>query len=355
MKRKVVLITGASTGLGLSIAKKLMEEDKYFLILTSRSSSLYRFREEGIYETENIWLRDLDITENVQIKSLVNEIQRRPGHVDILINNAGISERATVEDSDKYNRQKQLDVNYLSPFELISHILPSMRENRSGKIINISSAGGFMAMPTMSSYSASKFALEAASESLWYEMRPWNISVSLVVPGFINSQGYLNTTETTRAKHNASNANGHYFHYYREMRALIKRGMTNTFTTTNCIATKIAKILNYDNPPLRVYVSFDAWVLYVMRKILPASFYHFFINLFLPKVKIWTETQEEFSRKMLPFFNKYNPQSYPSDAFLWEVRSEDKLPDNILPGPGGVSKTSLYERDYREKAKLRSR
>lgn len=102
------------------------------------------------------------------------------GGVDVLVNNAGISYRAVVEHTDHEDRAHQMDVNFRAPMEMIRHVLPDMRRKRRGKIINVSSVGAMMAMPTMAPYSASKFALEGASESLWYEVRPFGIHVSLV-------------------------------------------------------------------------------------------------------------------------------------------------------------------------------
>jgi short-subunit dehydrogenase len=192
-RRKVVLVTGASTGLGLALAQQMIHEDEVFLILTARETSHFRFSDASVFSAENIWLRNLDITDHRQITELIEEVNLKLGGVDVLINNAGITDRSTVEDSTDAYRQKQLDVNYLAPFELISQVLSLMRKKRSGRILNISSAGGFMSMPTMSAYSASKFALEGATESLWYEMKPWDIHVTLVIPGFINSQGFSNT------------------------------------------------------------------------------------------------------------------------------------------------------------------
>lgn len=88
------------------------------------------------------------------------------------------------------DEQTQMQINYFWPMHLIRDWIPAMRERRSGRIINISSAGGMMAMPTMASYSASKFALEGANESLWHELKPWNYKVTLVRLGCINSLAF---------------------------------------------------------------------------------------------------------------------------------------------------------------------
>lgn len=284
---KVVLITGASAGLGLAMAKQLIADGNHLLVLTSRSKSKVRFEDHSIFEAPRIWLRDMDMINHDQVAKVVDEINEKLGGVDVLINNAGITERATVEDTDDHGRQRQLDVNYLAPFELISKVLPLMRKRRSGHIINISSAGGFMAMPTMSAYSASKFALEAASEALWYEMRPWGVHVTLAIPGFINSRGYLNTLNSAKCEMSENNCSSAYYEHYRAMRELIAISMKRTRATNDSVAKKVAKIIGQRRPPLRVHITFEAKLLYLMRKFLPSATYHFIFYNLLPNIHSW--------------------------------------------------------------------
>jgi short-subunit dehydrogenase len=284
---KIVLITGASSGLGLALAKKLKNDTNYGLILTSRKESLNRFKEENIYESNRIWIRPLNVVDHLQISKLIEEINDKLGGVDILINNAGIAERSSVEESDDVYRQQQLDVNYLAPFEIISGVLSKMRQKKFGRIINISSAGGFMAMPTMSSYSASKFALEGATESLWYEVRPWKIAITLVVPGFINSLGHLNTIHTQKCHLSCLNPNSAYYKHYTNMKQLIAKCMNLSFSTNDSIASKIVKVMKSARPPLRVFVTIDAWLFYWLRKISPPGFYHFLMYSILPNIALW--------------------------------------------------------------------
>jgi short-subunit dehydrogenase len=285
--RKVVLVTGASSGLGLAIAKQLITDSHYFLVLTARSSSVFRFEDESIASAENLWLRDLDTCDHLQMTRVIAEIEASLGGVDILINNAGVTERSTVEETDELSRQHQLDVNYLAPFDLIAQVLPSMRRKHFGRIINISSAGGFMAMPTMSAYSASKFALEAASESLWYEMKPWGISITLIVPGFINSEGYLHTSLTPQSERGSKDPASAYFEHYRGMSELIAQSMQRVLATNETIAQKIAQILHRRHPPLRIHITFEAQLFYWIRKVLPPTFYHWVVYQFLPDIQHW--------------------------------------------------------------------
>lgn len=287
IKRHIVLVTGASSGLGLAIAKRLICDDKYFVILTSKAMSSFKFDDEKIFSCENVVLRNLDIIDHEQISWVIKDINENYGGVDILINNAGVTEMSSLEDADDLCRQRQLDVNYLAPMELISKVLPNMRKKRYGRIINVSSASGFMAMPTMSSYSASKFALEAASESLWYEVKPWGIYITLIIPGFIHSLGYLNVKESLNCKMTSSDSKSVYYEHYKGMRSLIEKNMNRSLSTNENIALNISKILNKANPPLRVYITLDAKFFYYIRKFLPSILYHYIFYKFLPNIRLW--------------------------------------------------------------------
>jgi short-subunit dehydrogenase len=302
--RKVVLVTGASSGLGLAIAKQLIVDSHYFLVLTARSSSVFRFEDERIASAENLWLRDLDTCDHLQMTRVIAEIDDQLGGVDILINNAGATERSTVEETDDLSRQHQLDVNYLAPFDLIAQVLPRMRRKHFGRIINISSAGGFMAMPTMSAYSASKFALEAASESLWYEMKPWGISITLIVPGFINSEGYLNTSMTEKSERGSKDPGSAYFEHYRGMSDLIAQSMRRTHATNETISQRIAEILHLRHPPLRIHITFEAQFFYWVRKVLPPRLYLWLVYQFLPDIQLWGRARSRPPRPRIPKTNQ---------------------------------------------------
>jgi len=223
-KDDVVLLTGASTGLGLAIARELIKTD-HRLILTSRSESIPRFAEAGIRDGERIWLRPLNVTHEAERRQVMAEANEKWGGVDVLINNAGVAYRAVVEHVVESERRAQMDVNFRGPMEMIRLVLPRMREKRYGRILNLSSVGGMMAMPTMAVYSASKFALEGATESLWYEARPWNIKVSLIQPGFIRSNSFERTLYTELSNRSSLSEEDPYYAHYLHMTNFIGRCM----------------------------------------------------------------------------------------------------------------------------------
>lgn len=283
---EVVLLTGASTGLGLAIARLLVDTDLR-IILTARSESMGRFEAAGIEESDRVWLRPLNVTHEAERRQVIAEAERHWGGVDILINNAGLAYRAVVEHVNEAERRAQLDVNFRAPMELIRLVLPHMRRQRYGRIINISSVGGMMAMPTMGIYSASKFALEGMTESLWYEVRPWNIKVSLVQPGFIKSSSFERTRYTDLSEPASRDAQDPYFAHYQHMSQFIAKCMDRATATPKDVAKVVWKTMRREHPPLRVAGTLDARVFALLRRWLPRRAYHALLYRGLPKVAEW--------------------------------------------------------------------
>ncbi len=287
LNRKVVLITGASTGVGLALVKLLRSTGEYHIVATARETSLLRFAEHGLVEDESLWLRALDVLKKKERDQLFSEIHLKLGGVDVLVNNAAYMLRAVVEHVGEVERFKQMETNFRAPMALIRSVLPTMRQKRSGHIINISSVGGTMAMPTMSVYSASKFALEGASEALWYEVRPWNISVTLVQPGFINSESHMNVKQSRECLKALKNQSDPYFNHYNSMVPFINHLMRFSSATPEKVALVILKNMNKKRPPLRVSATWDAHFFSLLRRLLPRRLYHGLLYRMLPEIEIW--------------------------------------------------------------------
>jgi short-subunit dehydrogenase len=285
-KKQVVLITGASIGLGLSFARRLLNEN-FHLVLTARASSLSRFAQEGIFESDFIWLRPLDVTHATEREALISEIDEKLGGVDVLVNNAGFAFRSVTEHLTERNYTEEFKTNYMAPMELSRLVLPLMRKKKNGKIINISSVGGMMAMPTMGAYSASKWALEGASESLWYEVRPWNIRVTLLQLGFINSESFGRVRMTKMSSSSNEETNDPYHWHYHYMAKFIGRVMRLTPHTPEAVANRLLKIIRKRNPPLRMAGTVDAHAFGVFRRLFPRYFYHLILYYSLPGIRHW--------------------------------------------------------------------
>lgn len=203
--------------------------------------------------------------------------------------NAGVSYRAVVEHMNVTEEQHQFDVNYFGPVGLIRAVLPHMRKLGRGKIINVSSVSGMLAMPTMGSYSASKSALEGISEALWYEVRPLGINVSLIQPGFIRSKSFLKV-RYTRKSAPESGLDGTYADYYQYMTPFIARLMGLSLTTSSSVAWKILKTIQKKNPPLWIPATLDAKIFYYLRRFVPRTLLLELLFVSLPKVRRWGQS-----------------------------------------------------------------
>jgi short-subunit dehydrogenase len=285
-RKKIILVTGASTGIGLALSRQLVASDEYITVATARPTSLPRFAEAGLSESDTFLIRPLDVTCPGHA-NLFAEIEERWGGVDVLVNNAGVSYRAVQEHLEEKDEIEQFAVNYFGPMKLVRRVLPHMRAQRWGRIINVSSVGGMMAMPTMSVYSASKFALEGASEGLWYELRPWNIHVSLVQPGFINSDGFEHVRLTPRGRIASARTDEEYHAHYEHMGDFVSKYMRRTKATPESVAKKIFTTIRAEKPPLRVPATIDARLFSLLRRILPRRVYHSLLYRCLPKIAQW--------------------------------------------------------------------
>ena len=285
-ERPVVLITGASSGLGLALTKRLLQ-GAYRVVATARESSLDRFESAGIMPSDNCLILALDVESEYERNHAVHSVLKHWHQVDVLVNNAGICYRSVWEDMDHPSLTHLMEVNFFGPIFLSQLLMGHWRSRGYGRLINISSVGGMMAMPTMGAYNASKFAIEGATESLWYELKPWGIKVSLVEPGFVHSASFQNTPFTTASRHSLNSKNSPYHMAYREMIAFIEKMMKKSWVTPESIAKRIEKLIRMKNPPLRFAVTPDARLFGLMRRFLPSRIYHAMLYHSLPNVKKW--------------------------------------------------------------------
>lgn len=286
MAPRVVLLTGATTGIGLALARKLVRSD-FRVVLTARASSLPRFEEEGIAESERVLIRPLDVVSDADRRAVVSEVERRWGGVDVLVNNAGVSYRSVVEHMTHADEQEQMDINFFGPMRLIRLVLPGMRARRRGHIINVSSVSGMMAMPTMGAYSASKWALEGATEALWYEMRPWGVHVTLVQPGFVKSSSFERVRLTGGAEASLKSEGDPYHAYYQNMTPFVARMMRWAVSTPEDVADVVLSTTSARWPRMRVAGTHDARLFYFLRRLLPRFVYHWVLYRGLPNIRAW--------------------------------------------------------------------
>lgn len=179
--RKVALVTGASSGIGNAIARGLHRNGVTVYAGARRVDRMNDLDDLGITTLS------LDVTDTDSVDQTVNRIVGETGRIDILVNNAGFGLLGALEDVPLEQAKGQFDVNLFGAARLIRSVLPMMRQQHSGRIINITSVDGKVAQPLASWYVASKFALEGLSDTLRFELSPHGIQVVVVEPGSIQS------------------------------------------------------------------------------------------------------------------------------------------------------------------------
>ena len=176
--KKVVIITGASRGFGELIAKKFQKEN-FQVIATMRNIN----SSPSLKKLENVDIKKLDVTVKSDIKNVVDYTVEKYGRIDILINNAGYGAFGFLEEASDEEIRNQFNVNYFGLIDCIKGVLPQMRKQKDGVIVNISSIAGRFGLPFTSLYNSSKFAVEGLTECLHYELSLFGIDIKTVAPG----------------------------------------------------------------------------------------------------------------------------------------------------------------------------
>ena len=180
MTDKIILITGVSSGFGRAFAEAALREG-YTVIGTVRNE--YARKEFETIEPKRAKSLILDVTNFAAIAPSISKIEHEIGPVDVLVNNAGYGHEGILEESSLEDLRRQFEVNVFGAVSMMKAILPTMRRRRSGRIINITSMGGYITMPGIAYYCGSKFALEGISETLAKEVKGFGIHVTAVAPG----------------------------------------------------------------------------------------------------------------------------------------------------------------------------
>lgn len=243
--KKIVLVTGASSALGRSVCEHLIEQD-YIVYAGSRDTKKLKFNKK-------IHPIKLDITSDGNVKKTVATIIKEQKRIDVLINCAGNTLSGSTQDFSTSDYIDLLQVNVLGAFRLIKEVVPHMKKGKTGSIITVTSMSGLISFPNFGLYSSSKFALEALSESLYYELKKDTIHVTTIAPGAI----YNSDADVSKMPHKPA----------REKFAVLK--LLLPMVTIDEITHYILDIVNSQNPPSRVVVGRDAKLVYTMNRILP--------------------------------------------------------------------------------------
>jgi NAD(P)-dependent dehydrogenase (short-subunit alcohol dehydrogenase family) len=254
MGKRTVLITGASSGCGYATGQ-LFAEKGYQVFGTSR----YPDRNEP---PPGVTMLQLDVCSDESVQACVAEVNARAGQIDILVNNAAYELAGALEETSLAEAQAQFDTNFFGVVRMVKAVVPSMRERRGGQIINMSSLAGIYPIPFLGFYTATKHALEGYTEVLRLELRSFNIRVSMVEVGNLNTPMKTNRIIAS-----------HLIPDYESLRTTTLtrfRKFDDEGPGPELIAREMLKIVESSKPHLRNFAGLEAWILMVMRRLMPA-------------------------------------------------------------------------------------
>ena len=244
---KSVIITGTSKGIGLEAALSFGRAG-YKVYATMRNPEIATaFKQQIEKESLPIVISEMDVDSDESVKKCMDAILKENDSIDVLVNNAGIERHGSIEEMDLSIFKEVMETNYFGVIRCIKAVLPQMRKNKKGFILNIASVAGHISNSPLGPYAASKFALEAISETLAQELKPFNIRVGIVEPGIINTQMARDIKQGGESIYPHSNRFGRLF------AASLKNP-----TQATLVADKILEIAESDSWQLRYPVGPDA-------------------------------------------------------------------------------------------------
>lgn len=277
--KKAVLITGTSSGIGKSIALHLDKSEfkVYAGVLRSEEGEMLRNQ-----SSVNLQPVIIDVTNESSIISakefIESEIQNYSSFA--LVNNAGVAMGSPLEIQPNSQLRFEMEVNYFGVIRVTQKFLPVLRKKK-GKIINISSISGKSSMPFNGTYCASKFALEAITDALRLELKPWNVSVSNILPGDIQTEIWEKAI--TDIDKRAAEWNPEAIKLYGPTIEFMKDTIRSVEgSNPNIISKAVEKLLNSRNPKTRIYIGKNVWLYYFLEK-LPTRLRDWLILSKLPK------------------------------------------------------------------------
>lgn len=267
---QVVLITGASAGIGAALAKVLAAKFPGIqLVLAARNvEKLQAIADHCTQAGAKVLVVPTDIAQIDQAQALAQAALAQFGRVDALVNNAGYGQMGALELMPAAACQRQFSVNVLGPLALTQALIPTMREQGQGRIVNISSLGGRTAFPLGGLYSASKFALESLSDVLRMELEPFNIRVSVVEPGPVSTE-FFAVVQEELARAIADPATSPYRAALRQLESL-EQQTAATMWSAERVAEVIIRALTASHPqPRYIAATGGRFLLFVLTKLLP--------------------------------------------------------------------------------------
>ncbi len=258
---KIALVIGASSGVG-KVCANYLANSGYNVYGTSRKATFN-------INNDKIHMIPLDVTDSLSIKQAVDYIIEKEGTISVLLNCPGYGLSGSVEDISTQEAKAIFDTNFFGIMEVIRNVLPIMRKNQTGLIVNISSVAGFISIPYQSMYSASKYALEAMSEALRIEVKSFGVKVSMIAPGDMKTNFKRETAK------NALNSC-----YQARCEKAVNKMIASEEKGPEAIVVvkELKKILKQKNPSIRRVVGWQYKLVGLLKKLLPAKIVEFVIT-----------------------------------------------------------------------------
>jgi NAD(P)-dependent dehydrogenase (short-subunit alcohol dehydrogenase family) len=255
--QRVVLITGASSGVGHSTAR-LLSQRHYKIFGTSRDPASAEL-------IPTVQMLPLDVRSDESVRACVEAVTHRGGRLDVLINNAGYELAGALEEISSEEARAQFETNFFGVVRMVNAVLPFMRRQKHGHIINASSLSGLSPIPFLGIYSASKFALEGYTEALRHEVKPFNIHVTLTEAGFLRTPMMDNRQE---GAHRIAEYDPWRQRALDAVRAYEEKG-----PGPELVAETLLEIVSSSMPRLRYPIGQQAKSIARLRRFLPAGMY----------------------------------------------------------------------------------
>lgn len=262
---KSILITGCSTGIGLSSAK-ILKSKGYRVFATAR-------KKEDVEKLEKLGLESLllDVNDSVSIQQVVDQVLNKTnGTLNALFNNSGYAVPGAIEDLTRDMMRAQFETNVFGAMELVTRVLPVMRKQGYGRIVQNGSMLGIVTMPFRGAYNASKFALEGFSNTLRLELRGTPIFVSIIEPGPITTQFRINAYKSY--KQNLSGKSSSYETVYQGMQQEFEHNASSKLPFAlgpEAVVKKLLHALESSKPKAHYYVGFPSHLFAWLRRLLP--------------------------------------------------------------------------------------
>jgi NAD(P)-dependent dehydrogenase (short-subunit alcohol dehydrogenase family) len=275
---KAVLVTGCSTGIGRATAEHLAARGWRVYATARRPESIQDLASRGCRTLA------LDVCDEASMRAAVDEVERAEGAVGVLVNNAGYGQEGAFEETPMAEVRRQFETNVFGLIRLTQLVLPGMRRQRWGRVVNLSSMGGRLTLPGGAFYHATKYAVEALSDALRFEVRPFGIDVTVIEPGPIKTQ--FGDTAIAAVKR-VESAGSPYADFNRVLAQRIREAyegpMGRLAAGPEAVARVIERAISADRPRTRYVVTAAARILMGLRRWLPDRAFDGFLRTQFPQ------------------------------------------------------------------------